>query len=864
MQFIDALAASRFGIRTKLIALFVLIKVLPLILLALLAWEGVSHLGRSLSDETEKLATDVRETVTEMSGTFSKESVKALDDRAREELERLTTDTARAVADFLHDRDRDVLLAARLEPGRAMYQAFLDTRTRLVTDPGEWTLAEDGKSWVPKGEATGSQKLAVPSNAENKQDFHSRPPETVLRNVPAPLYHELTFVGLDGKEQVKVSMTDVLPKDLRDVSRRENTWAKAETYFEQLKKLKPGEIHVSDVIGPYVPSRIIGPVTPEAAEKKGIAFEPQHEAFAGRENPQGRKFLGLVRWATPVVKAGKVAGYVTLALDHAHIRSFTDNLMPTAQRYTAISDASDGNYAFMWDYRDRSIAHPRHHSIVGFDPATGDYAVPWLEASIHEGWKASGEPLGTYLAKVPLMDGQSREKKPSAELTKAGLVGLDCRYLNFAPQCQGWHDLTEHGGSGSFLILWSGVWKLTTAAAIPYFTGPYAATPRGFGYVTIGANVDDFHAPAVATSKRMDEKLAEFADRLKAKKASLHDMIADSMNRTAVSLTFSTLLMLALVVVVAVWLASLLTRRVTNLAEGLSRIEKGDLSFRFPATSRDELGQLSESLNHMADSVQASFRQSEEARVQAEENSRMKSDFVANVSHELRTPLNGILGFSELIRDDAPNEDIREYAQTIHQSGQHLLSVVNDMLDVAKIEAGHMTLEPQHFDVRALMDQLALLHAGPAQQKGLVLNTALSERLPTDFVTDPTRLRQVVNNLLSNAVKFTEQGEVTLSARIEDGNLVVGVRDTGPGIATEVQSAVFERFRQATAFITRAHGGTGLGLALVREFVGLMGGEVRLESRPGEGSYFEFRVPELGAAGVSRAAPAADPAPSWA
>lgn len=855
MKQADSVAKRPFGIRTKLISLFVLIKVLPLCLLALLAWEGVNHLGRSLSDETDKLAGEVKSTVTEMSAAFSKESVKALDDRAREELERLTTDTARAVADFLYDRDRDVLLAARLEPSKALYQSFLDTRTRFVTDPGQWELAADGKGWVPKAGADVAPKLATPSNAENKQDFHSRPPESVMRSVAAPLYHEITYVGLDGKERLKVSMTNVLPPELRDVSRKENTWAKAETYFEQLKKLKPGDIHVSDVIGPYVGSRIIGPVTPDKAKSLNIPFEPEKEAYAGRENPHGQRFMGIVRWATPVVKNGVVTGYVTLALDHTHIRSFTDNLMPTAARYTAISDASNGNYAFMWDYLDRSIAHPRHHSIVGFDPQTGDHATPWLEASIHAGWQASGKPLQAYLADVPIFDGQTREKKPAAPLTKAGLVGLDCRYLNFAPQCQGWHDLTEHGGSGSFLILWSGVWKLTTAAAIPYFTGHYAHTPRGFGYVTIGANVDDFHAPAVATQKLMDGKLAEFGERLKTKQANLQTMIADSMNTTAVNLTVSTLVMLVVVVVIAVWLASLLTRRVTDLAAGLSRIEGGDLSFRFQRGSNDELGALSDSLNKMADSVQASFRQSDEARHQAEENSRMKSDFVANVSHELRTPLNGILGFSEIIRDDAASEDIREYAQTIHHSGQHLLSVVNDMLDVAKIESGHMTLDPKPFDIRQVLDEVALQYATSAQDKGLDLNTQFGDELPTSLFADPVRVRQVINNLLSNAVKFTVEGSVTLSAHWHDNRLVVGVRDTGPGIDPAVQGKVFERFSQGTAFMTREHGGTGLGLALVREFVRLMGGEVRLESELGKGAYFEFWLPEF-----NRATPDAGPA----
>jgi signal transduction histidine kinase len=247
----------------------------------------------------------------------------------------------------------------------------------------------------------------------------------------------------------------------------------------------------------------------------------------------------------------------------------------------------------------------------------------------------------------------------------------------------------------------------------------------------------------------------------------------------------------------------------------------------------------------MADSVQSSLEQSEAARRQAEENSQMKSDFVANVSHELRTPLNGILGFSEIILEDAKDTDTREFAQTIHQSGQHLLSVVNDMLDVAKIEAGHMTLEPTSVDIRALLDEVVLLHTNCAEQKGLRLRAELSNNLPARMHTDPTRLRQVINNLLSNAVKFTQEGEVTLSARWTGQQLVIGVRDTGPGIAPQVQETVFERFRQATSFVTREHGGTGLGLSLVREFVKLMGGQLQLKSELGHGAYFEFSIPEL-------------------
>ena len=835
----------RLGLRSKLITLFVLIKVLPLIGLAYLAWHGVGLLGVSLSQTTDYLVEDVKKTVGEMSNYFVKESVKALDDRAREELERLTTDTAQAVADFLYDRDSDILAAAALFPNEQQYQAFLETRRRPVNEIGIWELTENGQRWVSHEKSKLVSSLAVSHNAENWQNFNARPPELVSRGLTTPLYYELTYVDLQGHELIKASQGDVLPKGLRDVSQKANTWSRAETYFSALKLLKPGEIYVSEVIGPHVPSRVIGIVTPKTSKEAGVSFEPEKEAFAGQENPRGRQFQGIVRWATPVVKNGVIAGYVTMALNHDHIRRFTDHITPTSQRYISVPDPNSGNYAFMWDYKDRNIAHPRHYSIMGFDPKTGEYSTPWLDETTYKHWKDSKRPLSEFLQTIRPFENQSRNRKPASELTKAGLLGLDCRYLNFAPQCQGWHELTQYGGSGSFLIQWSGVWKRTTAAAIPYFTGQYANSPRGFGYITIGANIEDFHAPAKASVDLMDQALWQFGERMKGKQQELQNTIISSVSSTAAELLGSTILMLIVVVMIAIWLASLLTRRIINLVDGLARIEAGDFSFRFELAANDELRLLNRSLNNMADSVQMALLQSEKARMQAEENSQMKSEFVANVSHELRTPLNGILGFSQIISEDAKDIETREYAQVIHQSGQHLLAVVNDMLDVAKIEAGHITLEPLHTDIRTLLNELIQLHGHNAQQKGLKLRVDMSERLPGHVYIDPKRLRQVINNLLHNAVKFTSAGEVVLSANWTGKSLVIGVRDTGPGIAAEFQEVVFERFRQASTFITRQHGGTGLGLALVRENAKLMGGTISLKSELGHGSYFEFTIPEF-------------------
>lgn len=853
MHSIKRFMSEKLGIRAKLIFLFVLIKVVPLILLALLAWEGVTRLGFGMTERAGSLGSEVRSTVTEMGATFSDSAVIALNDRARAELERLTTDTARSVADFLYDRDHDVLLAAQLNPSEAVYRTFVHSRQRSLTDSGQWTLAADGHSWEPKTPPTPDPRVATPSNAENQQDFHYRPPEIVLRVVSKPLYHEITFVGLDGQEKIKVEQTGLLPRELRDVSKKENTWNKAETYFSELKKLKAGDIYVSDVIGSYVPSRVIGAVVPGKAKALGIPFEPEKEAYAGRENPNGKPFQGIIRWATPVVKNGAITGYVTLALDHTHVMSFTDNLMPTSARYTAISDASNGNYAFMWDYLDRNIAHPRHYSIVGFDPRTGAYATPWLEASLYEDWQKSAQPLAQFLPGVTAFDHQTRDKKPAKALTQAGYLGLDCRYLNFAPQCQGWHDLTQFGGSGSFLILWSGVWKLTTAAAIPYRTGPYANTPRGFGYVTIGANVDDFHGPAKAIALKIEDKKADFGVRMKQQQTDLQHLIADAMQTTAASLAGTTFLMVGLVVVVAIWLASMLTRRITDLVKGLAKIEGGDLDFRFKVDSQDELGRLNESLNKMAISVQESFHRLEDARHQAEDNSRMKSDFVASVSHELRTPLNGVLGFAELIRDEATNEDTRDQADMIYQSGMHLLSLVNDILDVAKMESGQMILDAVPFALPALLQELAAQHSAAAHQKGLEWVSDLAPGLPAVVVGDPTRLRQIMNNLLANAVKFTSQGGIQLSASAQGGRLTMGVKDTGRGIPAQDHAHIFDKFRQTTAFMTREHGGTGLGLSLVKDMVKLMGGQIRLESKPDEGAYFEFWIPLVTPAGPATA-----------
>jgi signal transduction histidine kinase len=231
-----------------------------------------------------------------------------------------------------------------------------------------------------------------------------------------------------------------------------------------------------------------------------------------------------------------------------------------------------------------------------------------------------------------------------------------------------------------------------------------------------------------------------------------------------------------------------------------------------------------------------------ESQIKAESANRMKSEFLASMSHELRTPLNGIMGYAELLRETTSGEN-QEFAGVILDSSEHLLDLVNSILDLAKIESGKMELVMRPEPLRALIDKIVRNYQPPAAKKGIELAVTLADDLPDDFVCDATRVVQVLNNLLSNAIKFTDHGRVEVRvSRVED-QLEFVVADSGCGIAPDMLSHVFERFSQADNFLTRRHQGTGLGLALVKELVDLMGGSVSVRSELDKGTSFIVRLP---------------------
>jgi PAS domain S-box-containing protein len=236
----------------------------------------------------------------------------------------------------------------------------------------------------------------------------------------------------------------------------------------------------------------------------------------------------------------------------------------------------------------------------------------------------------------------------------------------------------------------------------------------------------------------------------------------------------------------------------------------------------------------------------EAARDTALAAAEMKSQFVANVSHEIRTPMNGIMGMTQLLLSSPLNPRQKEYAQTIAQSAQSLLGVINDLLDFSKIEAGRLTLESIDFDLGALLKDAIELHIPRADAKHLPLRLERGEGLPLWVRGDPLRIRQILLNLLDNAIKFTREGEVRLIAEPVAGQpdqIRFSVRDTGIGMDEAAQSRIFKAFSQADGSVSRKYGGTGLGLAICRQLAQLMGGGLTLESAPGRGSVFRLTLP---------------------
>jgi signal transduction histidine kinase len=283
---------------------------------------------------------------------------------------------------------------------------------------------------------------------------------------------------------------------------------------------------------------------------------------------------------------------------------------------------------------------------------------------------------------------------------------------------------------------------------------------------------------------------------------------------------------------------------VHRMGERFSSISSGDFTSRLAVDNRDELGALAENLNRMSAELGRLYRQLEAAN-------QHKSEFLANMSHELRTPLNAVIGFSEVLKErmfGELNDKQAEYVDDIHSSGRHLLSLINDILDLSKIEAGRMELEPSEFSLPDMLQSTLVLLRERATNHDITLSLEVAPQIGM-ITADERKVKQVMLNLLSNAVKFTpDGGSVAVRAATTDHAIEIAVTDTGIGIAPEDQAAVFDEFKQVGRDSARKAEGTGLGLALTKKFVELHGGAIRVESVLGKGSTFAFTLPLADAA----------------
>ena len=318
---------------------------------------------------------------------------------------------------------------------------------------------------------------------------------------------------------------------------------------------------------------------------------------------------------------------------------------------------------------------------------------------------------------------------------------------------------------------------------------------------------------------------------------------------------------LVLSMLASLYLARRMVEPIRAIQAGAARIGVGQLEQRIEVHTGDELEALSEQFNKMAVDLKESYsgleRKVEERTRDLEVANRHKSEFLANMSHELRTPLNAIIGFSEVLQErmfGEMNEKQTEYIDDIHGSGKHLLSLINDILDLSKIEAGRMELDLATFSVPEAIGNALTLIRERALRHGIELTASIDPAVG-EISADERKFKQILLNLLSNAVKFTpEGGRIAVAARPGGGLIEVSVTDTGIGIAPKDQEAVFEEFRQVGQDYTRKAEGTGLGLALTRKFVELHGGKIRLKSEPGKGSTFTFTLPLEPARSVAAAA----------
>ncbi|BAK72475.1 HAMP domain-containing sensor histidine kinase [Arcobacter sp. L] len=850
------------SIRIKLIIIFIVIKILPLIFIAYIAYMGVIKLDTYLNKSTTFLFNQSKEIIINTANASIEDSIKNLDKKSQDSLEKISYEIANNIAEFLYERDKDLLFLSRVDLNQKVLENFYEAKTKNIIVHDEYFYDDETNTYKTKEELKKIEREQKTANLkENEKEFnYINPIEFKTKNIP--IYKEISFFDLNGNEKYKIS--SINPEKL-NVSDSKNTYVKAEKYFDEISKLNKNEIYVSDVIGEYVGSKIIGTFTKEKAKKAGIEFEPQKYGYAGIENPLGKRFEGIIRFITPVFKNNEKIGYISVALDHRHIQEFTDTVNPTSINLKQnIADASLGNYAFIWDYEGKSIAHPRDYSIFGYDKNSGEKVMPWLSADVAQKFYSSNKDINEFLKDYPKFEEQSLNKKPNLkQLKEDGNVGLDCRYLNFAPQCEGWMQLTQNGGYGSFIINWSNVWKLTTAATIPYYTGKYGNTKRGFGFVAIGASVDDFHSAANKTRedvlKILNNQTNSMSEIMSENQSEIKTFIDALINE----LTIITFAMIILIIVIALLMSSYLSRKIEHILIGTEKFANNELDYRIKVTSKDEIGQLENSFNEMAEKIEQLIKEEKilnntlEEKIIVETSKQKEQEqlliqqtrlaamgeMIGNIAHQWRQPLNalGLVLQNLKFSYDIGELDEKMMNKSINKANvltQNMSKTIDDFRKFFKPNKAK-----EKFGINENVNKAIELVESTFEHHNIKLKKEFSSN-ELEFNGFPNEFSQVILNILTNAKdalleRNIENPEVIVQTKMENNNIFISIRDNAKGIDVDIINKIFEPY-----FTTKEEGkGTGIGLYMSKIIIeNNMNGKIEVSNEE-NGANFTIKLP---------------------